>query len=63
MSDNDRGVYFYTIELDQIADYKSFEDAWLQYQFVGSTIGLTVLGRSVVSRSDVSLTHCAVFNH
>jgi len=63
MNDNDRGVYFYTIYLDQIADYKWFEDAWLQYQFVGSTVGLTVLGRSVVSRSEVSLTHCAVFSH
>jgi len=62
MNDNDQGVYFYTLSLDQIADYKSFEDTWLQYQFVGSTIGLTVLGRSVVSRSDISLTHCTVFN-
>lgn len=63
MNDNDRGVYFYTLFLDQIADHKSFEDAWLQYQFVGSTVGLTVLGRSVVSRSEVSLTHCSVFTH
>jgi len=62
MSDNDQGVYFYTINLDQIVNYKNFEDAWLQYQFVASTIGLTVLGRSVVSRSDVSLTHCKVLN-
>jgi hypothetical protein len=58
MSDNDQGVYFYTVELDQIRDYENFEDAWLQYQFVASTVGLTVLGRSVVDRTNVSLTHC-----
>ncbi len=62
MNDNDRGTYFYTLHVDQIADYESFEDAWLQYQFVGSTVGLTVLGRSVVSRTDVSLTNCRVIN-
>jgi len=62
MKDNDQGTYFYTIELDQIADYRSFENAWLQYQFVASTVGLTVLGRSVVDRTSVSLTHCKVFN-
>lgn len=63
MDDNDRGVYFYTLYLDQIADYKSYEDAWLQYQFVGSTVGLTVLGRSVVSRNEVSLTSCREINN
>lgn len=62
MKDNDQGTYFYTIELDQIADYRNFEDAWLQYQFVASTVGLTVLGRSVVDRTSVSLTHCKVIN-
>jgi hypothetical protein len=62
MNDNDKGTYFYTLYLDQIADHQSFEDAWLQYQFVGSTVGLTVLGRSVVSRNEVSLTSCRVIN-
>jgi hypothetical protein len=62
MNDNDKGTYFYTLRLDQIADYKTFEEAWVQYQFVASTVGLTVLSRSVVSRADVSLTHCKVFN-
>jgi hypothetical protein len=62
MKDNDQGTYFYTFELDQIADYRNFEDAWLQYQFVASTVGLTVLGRSVVDRTSVSLTHCKVIN-
>lgn len=62
MNDNDRGTYFYTLYLDQIEGYETFEDAWLQYQFVGSTVGLTVLGRSVVSRSEVSLTSCRVMN-
>ena len=62
MSDNDRGTYFYTIELDQIDDYKSFEDAWLQFQFVASNIYLHRLGASVVDRTSVSLTHCSVFN-
>ncbi len=62
LNDNDRGTYFYTIHLDQINDYDKYEDAWLQYQFVGSTVGLTVLGRSVVSRNEVSLTSCRVMN-
>ena len=62
LNDNDRGVYFYTINLDQIADYRNFEDAWLQYQFVAATSTRKVLGRSVVSRNEVSLTHCKVLN-
>jgi len=62
LSDNDQGVYFYTIELDQIEDYKFFEDAWFQYQLVAATSTRRVLGRSVTSRNEVSLTHCKVFN-
>ena len=62
MSDNDRGTYFYTIELNQIDDHESFEDAWLQFQFVASNIYLNRLGASIVDRTSVSLTHCAVFN-
>ena len=62
MLDNDRGTYFYTIELDQISDYQSFEDAWLQFQFVATNIYLHRLGSSVVDRNSVSLTHCKVFN-
>ncbi len=58
MKDNDQGTYFYTLAVDQIDDYRSFQDAWLQYQFVASTVGLTVLGRSVVDRTSVSLTNC-----
>ena len=58
MKDNDQGKYFYKLELDQIADYQSYQDAWLQYQFVASTVGLTVLGRSVVDRTSISLTNC-----
>lgn len=62
MSDNDQGKYFYTIHLDQIDGYDQYQDAWLQYQFVASTIGLTRLGASVVDRTSVSLTHCSVIN-
>jgi hypothetical protein len=62
MLDNDRGTYFYTLELNQIDDYKFFEDAWLQYQFVASNIYLHRLGSSVADRNSVSLTHCTVFN-
>lgn len=62
MSDNDQGKYFYTIHLDQIDDHEQFVDAWLQYQFVASTIGLKALGRSVVDRTSVSLTHCSYLN-
>ena len=60
MSDNDQGTYFYTLDLSQIQSYRFFEDAWFQYQLVASTATQTVLGRSVVSRSEVSLSHCAV---
>jgi hypothetical protein len=62
LSDNDQGVYFYTIELDQINDYRTFEDAWMQYQFVALTKFRVVMGRSVVSRTDVSVTHCKTIN-
>lgn len=62
MSDNDRGSYFYTIDLDQIDDYESFEDAWLQFQFVAAAVPRKRLGASIVDRNSVSLTHCKVFN-
>jgi len=62
MLDNDRGTYFYTLELDQIQDYLFYEDAWLQFQFVASNRYLKRLGSSVVDRNSVSLTHCKVFN-
>ena len=62
LSDNDQGTYFYTVELNQIQSYRYFEDAWLQYQLVASTVTRKVLGRSVVSRTDVSLTHCSALN-
>jgi hypothetical protein len=58
MSDNDKGTYFYTLHIDQIVGHEEFQDAWLQYQFVASTAGLTVLSRSIVSRTDISLTSC-----
>jgi hypothetical protein len=57
-NDNDQGMYFYTLDLSQIQRYRYYEDAWFQYQLVASTASQKVLGRSVVSRSDVSLTHC-----
>jgi hypothetical protein len=62
MSDNDQGTYFYTLDLSQIQNYRYYEDAWFQYQLVASTATRRVLGRSVVSRSEVSLTHCTVLN-
>ena len=62
LSDNDQGTYFYNLELSQIQSYRYYEDAWFQYQLVASTVTRKVLGRSVVSRSDVSLTHCTVLN-
>ncbi|HEX9838240.1 MAG TPA: hypothetical protein VGA72_02780 [Anaerolineales bacterium] len=60
MSDNDQGTYFYTLDLSQIERYRFFEDAWFQYQLVASTATQRVLGRSVASRNEVSLTHCTV---
>ena len=62
LSNNKQGTYFYTIELEQIHHYRNFEDAWFQYQLVASTITQKVLGRSVASFSEVSLTHCKVLN-
>ena len=62
LSDNDQGTYFYNLELSQIQSYRYYEDAWFQYQLVASTVTRKVLGRSVVSRSDVSLTHCTALN-
>lgn len=62
MSDNDQGTYFYDLDLSQIHHYRFYQDAWLQYQLVASTSTRRVLGRSVVSRTDVSLTHCSVLN-
>ncbi|MGZ9235038.1 MAG: hypothetical protein ACXW4E_05890 [Anaerolineales bacterium] len=62
MSDNDQGTYFYDLELSQIDRYRYYEDAWFQYQLVASTVTRKVLGRSVVSLSEVSLTHCKVLN-
>ena len=62
LSDNDQGTYFYDLDLSQIHRYRRYTDAWFQYQLVASTATQRVLGRSVVSRSDVSLTHCSVLN-
>jgi hypothetical protein len=62
MKDNDQGTYFYTLELNQIDGYKTYEDAWFQYQLVASTAAQKVLGRSVVSRTDVLFTNCRVIN-
>lgn len=62
MADNDRGTYFYTLELSQIDDYKQYYDAWLQFQFVASNIFLHRLGASTVDRTSVSLTHCSILN-
>jgi len=61
-SDNDQGTYFYELELSQIDRYRYYQDAWFQYQLVASTVTQKVLGSSVVSQSDVSLTHCNVLN-
>jgi hypothetical protein len=62
LSDNDKFVYFYTLQLDQINRYRNFEDAWLQYQFVALDKHRKVIGRSIVSRNEVSLTHCKAIN-
>lgn len=62
LSDNDQGTYFYDLDLSQIQRYRFYEDAWFQYQLVASTATQRVLGRSVVSRTDVSLTHCKFLN-
>jgi hypothetical protein len=60
LADNDKGTYFYTLELSQIQRYRFYYDAWFQYQLVASTASQKVLGRSVASRSEVSLTHCSI---
>jgi hypothetical protein len=60
LADNDQGLYFYTLELSQIQHYRFYQDAWFQYQLVASTATQKVLGRSVASRNEVSLSHCKV---
>jgi hypothetical protein len=62
LSDNDQGTYFYDLDLSQIQRYRFYTDAWFQYQLVASTATQRILGRSVVSRADVSLMHCSVVN-
>jgi hypothetical protein len=62
LSDNDQGTYFYDLDLSQIQRYRNYTDAWLQYQLVASSAAQRVLGRSVVSRTDISLTHCSLMN-
>jgi hypothetical protein len=62
MSDNDQGTYFYDLDLSQIDRYRFYEDAWFEYQLVASTATEKVLGRSVVSRGEVSLRHCKIVN-
>ena len=60
LSDNDQGTYFYDLDLSQIQRYRNYTDAWFQYQLVASTATQRVLGRSIVSRTDVELTHCSL---
>ena len=60
LSDNDQGTYFYDLDLSQIQRYRLYTDAWFQYQLVASTATQRVLGRSIVSRTDVELTHCSL---
>ena len=62
MSRNDQGSYFYNLELGQIQSYRNYLDAWFQYQLIASTATQKVIGRSVVSRGDVSLAYCGVLN-
>ena len=62
LSSNNQGTYFYELDLSQIGHYRFYEDAWFQYQLVASTITQKILSSSVVSRTDVSLTHCKVLN-
>ena len=62
LSDNDQGTYFYDLDLSQITGYRFYQDAWFQYQLVASTVTRRILGRSVVSQNEISLTHCSVFN-
>ncbi len=58
MSGN-KGVYTYTVSVDNISRYQDFDDAWLQYQIVASDSYLNHLGSSLVYYDDISITHCA----
>lgn len=60
LSKTSEGAYFYDLDLSQIDRYRYYQDAWFQYQLVASTVTQKVLGRSVVSRTDVSLMNCKV---
>jgi hypothetical protein len=62
LSNNKQGTYFYDLQLEQIRHYRNYQDAWFQYQLVASTVTRKVLGRSVVSLNEISVTHCKVLN-
>lgn len=62
LSNNGQGTYFYNLQLEQMRHYRNFQDAWLQYQLVASTVTRKVLGRSVASFNEISVTHCTVLN-
>lgn len=50
--------YTYRVRPENITYYEEFKDAWIEYQVVAATSGLTTLARTPVYRTNLSLKWC-----
>jgi hypothetical protein len=50
--------YTYRVRPENIAYYEEFKDAWIEYQVVAATSGLSTLARTPVYRTNLSLKWC-----
>lgn len=50
--------YTYRVRPENISYYEEFKDAWIEYQIVVATSGLTTLARTPVYRTNLSLKWC-----
>ena len=50
--------YTYRVRPENISYYEEFKDAWIEYQVVVATSGLTTLARTPVYRTNLSLKWC-----
>ena len=50
--------YTYRVRPENIAYYEEFKDAWIEYQVVVATSGLSTLARTPVYRTNLSLKWC-----
>jgi hypothetical protein len=50
--------YTYRVRPENISYYEEFKDAWIEYQVIVATSGLTTLARTPVYRTNLSLKWC-----